>query len=296
MMMPADSLTTQVPRNRAFECCPLGCKTELQKSAITLAEGPLLRCPTCTQLLSSCTREQYELALNKWDTACGTQPESRSASRFRHVARRRLGHALRLLGPRQSPPRLLDVGCSSGSLLAVAADLGFSVVGVEIASNAAQTAQHKGFEVFPGSLHEAHFPDKSFDVITLIELIEHVRDPLVLLSECRRILKQDGIIVINTPNADSWTARFMREGWDGFSLTAMGGHISFFSPSSIRLLARASGFVVAHLETRNVRFYEKGQCHPIIYRLGKIMQEFLALPTRFAGRGHDLLVFLQPVK
>jgi 2-polyprenyl-3-methyl-5-hydroxy-6-metoxy-1,4-benzoquinol methylase len=294
--MTTDSVSTQIPRSRVFECCPLGCKTDLQKSAITLAEGLLLRCPTCTQLLSSCTREQYELALNKWDTPCGTQPDSRSVSRFRHVARRRLGQALKLLGPRQSPPRLLDVGCSSGSLLAVAAELGFSVVGVEIASKAAQTAQEAGFEVFPGSLHEAHFPDKAFDVITLIELIEHVRDPLVLLSECHRILKQGGIIVINTPNADSWTARFMRERWEGFSLTAMGGHISFFSPSSIRVLARALGLVVAHMETRNVRFYEKGQCHPIIYRLAKIMQEFLALPARIAGRGHDLLIYLQPVK
>jgi len=50
------------------------------------------------------------------------------------------------------------------------------------------------------------------------------------------------------------------------------------------------------METRNVRFYEKGQCHPIIYRLAKIMQEFLALPARLAGRGHDLLIYLQPVK
>ncbi len=290
------NFTSTILRDRLFCRCPLGCKADLQISAIILPEGPLLRCPTCSQLLSSCTHEQYERAMSLWDTHSGTQPAPQSASRSRHVAERRLRYPLRLLGPLSSPPHLLDVGCSSGSLLAVAANVGFSVAGVERSSKAAQTAQRAGFDVFCGLLHEAHYPDMAFHVITLIELIEHVSDPARLMTECRRIVKPDGVIVITTPNADSWTARVMRERWENFSLTAMGGHISFFSPSSMRLLARTLSLDVVRIETRAVRFYEKGQCHPVGYRIAKIATELLALPARLAGRGHSLSVFLRPVK
>ena len=191
------------------------------------------------------------------------------------------------------PPRLLDVGCSSGALLAVATDLGFSVAGVEPASKAAEAAQRAGFEVFSGFLHEASYPDKTFDVVTLFEIIEHVSDPLVLIAECVRILKPGGVLVINTPNADSWTAKFMKERWEGFSLAGLGGHASFFTPRSIRSLAKATHLDVAHIETRNVRFYEDGQCPPLIFRIAKIAAQLLALPAKLAGRGHDLLVYLK---
>jgi len=295
-MIDRHFISAQIPQDQLFQRCPLGCKAELQISAINLAEGPLLRCPSCEQLLSSCTYEQHQRALSMWDTPNGTQPIRRSVSRYRHVIERRLRHALKLLGPRSTPPRLLDVGCSSGSLLEVASNLGFSVAGVEKASKAAQTAQLAGFEVFAGLLNEACFPDMAFDVITLFEVVEHVSDPLDLLIECRRILKPAGTLVINTPNADSWTARFMGERWENFNLTIKGGHVSFFSPSSIRVLARASGLAVVRIETRNVCFYEKGQCHPVGYRIAKIAAELLALPTRLVGQGHDLLVFLRRVK
>ena len=292
-MMTQHHTPARIRPDQLFQRCPLGCDSDLQVSAIAVTEGPLLRCSSCGQLVSSCAHEQYESALRRWNTAHGTLPDSRSASRYQEVTQRRLRSALRQSEGPGIPPHLLDVGCSSGALLAVAANLGFSVTGVEPASKAAQTAQGAGFNVFHGLLHEAHFPDMEFDIVTLFELIEHIVDPVALLTECHRILKPGGVIVVNTPNADSWTARFMQERWEGFSLVTMGGHISFFSPESMRALARASGLAVASIETRNVRFYEKGQCHPVGFHMAKLAAQLLALPARLAGRGHDLLVFLR---
>src|SRR6185437_11958409 len=255
-------------QDRLFDRCPLGCSDDLQTSAIILTEGPLLRCAMCSQLLSSCTHGQYERALKKWDSSNGTIPEAQSAARFQQVTERRLRCALRLLGRLSPPPlRLLDVGCSSGALLAVAAKLGFSPSGVEIASKAAETAQRAGFEVFCGMLHEARFADEAFDVITAFELIEHLNAPLLLLSECHRILKPEGVLILNTPNAGSWTAGVMRECWDGFNLSSMGGHVSFFSPRSLANLVGQCGFRVERLETRRVRFAESHQVSPIVYRI-----------------------------
>ena len=280
--------------DRLITTCPAGCGTQLVETDIVLAEGPLLRCSVCSQLLSSCTRGQYELALKKWDTSSGTTPEARSAARFQSVIERRLRCALRLLGRRSSPPlRLCDVGCSSGSLLAVAAKLGFSPSGVEIANNAAETARRAGFEVFCGLLHEARFADATFHVITAFELIEHLNDPIFLLQECHRILKPDGVLIINTPNAASWTASVMRERWDGFSLSSMGGHVSFFSPQSLAHLAGQCGFRVERLETRRVRFAESHQVSPIVFRALKVMGEVLNIPAGLVNKGHDMLAFLR---
>ncbi|MBX3328805.1 MAG: class I SAM-dependent methyltransferase [Nitrospira sp.] len=287
-------MSATISQDRLFHRCPLGCSNDLQTSAITLTEGPLLRCAMCSQLLSSCTRGQYELALRKWDTSNGTTPAVQSVARFQQVTERRLRYALRLRGRLFPPPlRLLDVGCSSGALLAVAAKLGFSPSGVEIASKAAETAQRAGFDVFCGLLHEARFADESFDVITAFELIEHLNAPRLLLNECHRILKPEGVLIINTPNAASWTASVMRECWDGFSLSSMGGHVSFFSPRSLANLAGQCGFRVERLETRRVRFAESHQVSPIMYRILKVMGEVLNIPASLLNKGHDMLAFLR---
>jgi 2-polyprenyl-3-methyl-5-hydroxy-6-metoxy-1,4-benzoquinol methylase len=257
-----------------------------------LPEGPLLRCATCGQLASSCSIEAHAASLKIWDTNAGTTPDARSVERYRTVVTRRLDGVLALLGERDSVPKLLDVGCSSGALLAVARDMGFAVRGVEPAPAAAQSAQRAGFEVFQGLLHEAAYADASFDACVMFEILEHVNEPLALMRECARVLRPGGVLVVNTPNAASWTARAMQARWEGFSLMAMGGHASFFNPASLTLLAERCGFGVARIETRNVRFYEKGQCGAFTYRAAKIAAQLLAMPARWASAGHDLLVYM----
>ncbi len=235
---PRHSMVTHPTHDHLFVTCPLDCQPNLQISDITLDEGPLLRCPTCGHLLCSCTRQQHAHAMARWDTSGGTDPEPGSAVRYSQVITRRLRKARQLLGRRPAALRLLDVGCSSGALLAIAAQLGFSVAGVELAAIAARTARDAGFAVFCSSLQQAHFPERTFDVITAFELIEHLENPVALLQECRRILKPDGIVLLNTSNGASWTAQFMKERWEGFHLTAMGGHVSFLGLVSIRVLAQ----------------------------------------------------------
>jgi 2-polyprenyl-3-methyl-5-hydroxy-6-metoxy-1,4-benzoquinol methylase len=200
---------------------------------------------------------------------------------------------LALLGRGPQQVRLLDVGCSSGAFLLTARKLGLETAGVEPSADAAETARRAGLNVFTGFLQAARFPDASFDAATLIEVIEHLRDPRSLLAECRRVLRPGGILLVTTPNAGSWTARLMGARWAGFSLTAMGGHISFFNPRSIALIAARTGFELARIETRNVRFFERGQCPAAVHRAAKIVSELLNWPARLAGQGHDLHAYLQ---
>ena len=255
-----------------FNSCPI-CSSTLAVSNIKLKEGYLYRCNGCNHMLSSCTTQEYTSSLNKWDTSTGTLPDSKSEIRFSKNMTRRLKVASYYLPKSFSAPLLLDVGCSSGSLLKVAKKI--------------------GFKVFQGKLEEAKFENESFDLIILFELIEHIKDPKDLLYECFRILKRGGIVVLNTPNQDSWTASFMKEKWGGFSLVDMGGHISFFSPKSITTLADQVGLKLSYLETRNVSFYYKEYTNKLVYKAFKLLSEALSYPARFFNKGHDLFVILK---
>lgn len=258
-----------------------------------LPEGPLLRCPECGQLVSQCGETEYVRSIARWNTSTGTLPGSESAARHEQLSTRRLRKMLALLGKPPQEVQLLDVGCSSGAFLMTARKMGFDVQGVEASARASETARLAGLKVFTGVLESARFPDASFDAATLIELIEHLRDPRVLLTECRRILKPGGVLLISTPNAASWTARVMGRRWHGFSLSVMGGHISFFNARSIVVIAQRCGFETVLTETRNVRFFERGQCPAAVHAAAKIVSELLNWPARLLGRGHDLLAYLR---
>ncbi len=114
-----------------------------------------------------------------------------------------------------SGKRLLDVGCGDGSFLQFMKRLGWEVAGVDSDPAAVRLAQSQNLRVVRGTLEETPFPGESFDAITLSHLIEHVDDPRSLLAECRRLLKKDGVLVILTPNTESFGHKFFGDKWRG---------------------------------------------------------------------------------
>jgi len=276
-----------------FSRCPLGCNAEIEVTDIVLPEGALHRCTTCGQLLSACDREWFDTSMQEFNSPEGTLPEGKAESRHVQRISRTLLTAAQRLGFKPEQARHLDVGCSSGSVLAVSRDLGFRCQGVEPAPEAAATAQKQGLEVFQGYLQEAGFPDNHFDIVTLFEVIEHLTEPLDLISEIRRILKPGGLLLIGTGNADSWTVKYLGSRWEYFDIRLHGGHISFFTPKSMHLLADHCGLQVADIETKRVNLAERKDVSPLAYQFTKAARELLALPARWLNKGHDMLVTLQ---
>ncbi len=99
--------------------------------------------------------------------------------------------------PRVPSGRLLDVGCSSGHFLKVALDHGYDIHGVEPNPEMAKFATEslKLPKIQCGTLHAAHYPDASFDAVTLWDVLEHVEDPGGILEEVRRVLRPGGWLV-----------------------------------------------------------------------------------------------------
>jgi 2-polyprenyl-3-methyl-5-hydroxy-6-metoxy-1,4-benzoquinol methylase len=273
--------------------CPLECGIGFDATAIALPEGPLLRCRACGQLVSQVDAQAYHESMLEFDDPCGTAPDERSARRRETLARRRLARLHALLDKPRDEIHLLDVGCSSGTFLESAGRFGVRAQGVEPAAQAAASARAAGFEVFTGTLDEARFPAHRFDAITLFEVIEHLASPLALVRECWRILKPGGIILIGTGNSASWTARWMGAHWDYLSIARHGGHVSFFSTVSMRILAKRCGFRVARMETRNVSLHRRDDGNIGRYLLTKGLSGLANYPARWLGRGHDMLAYLR---
>jgi SAM-dependent methyltransferase len=273
--------------------CPVGCSAPMMDTELVVAEGALRRCSDCGQLLSRASAARYEETMAQFNAADFNAPQGRELARREAVARQRLARIAALLGKTAADIRVLDVGCSRGQFVAAAIAAGYRAEGVEPAPRIAEAARAAGLPVTTGLLEDQHYPDASFDALTLFEVIEHLREPLPLLAECRRVLKSGGILLVSTANAESWTAAAMGARWDYFDMEKDGGHISFYNLRSMAKIAAAAGFEVARLDTARVKFHDKDGTPRARYVLGKLVAELLNLPARLAGRGHDLLAYLR---
>lgn len=278
---------------RHIDACPVGCAGALEPTALVLPEGPLLKCSACAQLVSQVSAARYWEAMQAFDEPQFNQPTQREAARRTSVAQRRLKRIAALLGQPPGDCRLIDVGCSRGHFVSAAAALGFMAEGVEPAPQIAAAARASGLVVHLGLLEDLRLPDASFDAVTLFEVIEHLKEPIPLLRECARILKPGGILCITTGNAASWTVALTGARWDYFHIEQDAGHVSFFNPASLALLAQRGGFRAEAIETARVKFFDKGEVGRVRYALGKLAAELLSLPARLASRGHDMIAYLR---
>jgi len=275
-----------------ISACPHGCATELVDSDILMPEGPLKYCPACGQLTSQCTRAAYIETSRYWNESAGTWPSQKDIRRLTRRRTRTLKTVNKILKKGPTSVSLLDVGCSNGAFVWIAKQLGIDAQGVEPGESPARQAQSRGLTVHKGYLEELNLPEKSFDVVTLFEVIEHLRDPLALVKECHRILRPGGVMVIGTGNADSWTRQIMKHRWDFFNINLHGGHINFYCTASIGALAAKTGFSVNRIRTSSVNIYEKNEVPAPIYRVTKIAAELLNFPSRILNKGHQMEAFL----
>jgi SAM-dependent methyltransferase len=115
----------------------------------------------------------------------------------------------------------------------------FGVQGVEVSPTALEQARARfGARVFAGDVQEANLPEGTFDVITLFSTVEHLAEPVAVLRECRRLLREGGVVVIKTPNFSSLNRRLLGGGWSGYKLP---DHRFFFSPRGILELFARTG-------------------------------------------------------
>lgn len=149
--------------------------------------------------------------------------------------------------PRQG--RLLDVGCAAGFFLAEARAF-YEVQGVELSAWSSAFARERlSLPVFTGTLQQAALPANHFDVVTLWDVIEHVPDPVPLLIDAARVLRQDGRLVLTTGDWGSAYAVARGQDWH---LMAPPWHLTMFTRETMTRAGQRAGLRMLHCASEGV--------------------------------------------
>jgi SAM-dependent methyltransferase len=137
-------------------------------------------------------------------------------------------------------PRVIDIGCATGTLLEKLRERGWNCTGVEISPSAEYAREKRSLDVRSTPLETCGFPDNSFDALLASHLIEHLNDPALFVSEAYRVLEEGGRIYITTPNIAGFQARLFRGRWR----SAIFDHLYLFSVKSLSRLLEKQGFAI----------------------------------------------------
>ena len=175
-----------------------------------------------------------------------------------------------------APGRVLDVGCGDGRRFEALEALGWRVEGQEVDGDAAAAARRAGRTVHLGAISILPLVAGAFDAVTMNHVIEHVREPLAMLRDCRRLLRSGGRLVAITPNAASLGHRTFAEHWRGLEPPR---HLQVFTPESLAAIANQAGFAHVDVRTSAANAYTFA-----VASLGTAARSAGASPAFIAGR------------
>lgn len=146
------------------------------------------------------------------------------------------------------PGRILDIGCGTGEFLYEMKKHGWEVEGLEKDKRAAQYAEKKfGLRVLTltNEIYELNILEKSFDVITMWHVLEHLYHPLNTLERVKNLLKDNGIVLIAVPNVASFDAHYYRNNWVALDAPR---HLQHFVPETLTSLCESVGMEIFKLQ------------------------------------------------
>lgn len=200
-----------------------------------------LRC-VCCGLVSLYPRPTTQELINSYDTYLPVQPVN--IAEWKKMMQPVVDASADLIESRNRTGRgsLLDIGCGYGFFLGEMKSRGWEVKGIEISETGRQYARHTwDIKVYSEPLENLSLPDRSFDVVTLLYVIEHVLDPPGLLETVKRILKPCGMVLLRWPHSTP-IVRMVGPFAKRLDLYHTPFHMYDFSPDTMKRLLERAGF------------------------------------------------------
>ena len=205
---------------------------------------------------------------------------------------------LERLAAMQAKGRLLDVGCSYGAFLELAAEAGWEPVGVELSGKGCGYARrHRDLDVFHGTLEAASFPSGSVQAVTLWDVIEHLARPLETAREAHRILAPGGTLMLFTINQRSLISRVgdflfrasARQWQRPLVLLYDIHHNYFFDPRTITELLERAGFRAVEIDwmDADIDRWQNVPIPPLLAFGSRILDRV----ARVIGRPYRMIVY-----
>ena len=169
--------------------------------------------------------------------------------------------------------RLLDIGTGSGAFPFMASKRGWLADGCEPNRWLCEWALAEyGLPIRPGTVFDQNYPAKTYDVVTLWDVLEHTPDPKAEVAEARRLLRDEGLLVVNYPDIGSWIARLMGRSW----VFLLDVHLYYFTRATIRKLLEDAGFEIVRIRPHLQRL----ALGYVLHRAGP----YVGFPARLAER------------
>ena len=157
---------------------------------------------------------------------------------------------------------LLDIGAGSGILVEQSLLKGYRAMGIEPSRALYAKALEHGLPVVNGVLpNEA--VGKGYDLVTLVDIIEHVTDPFDLVSQASNVLAEDGVLVVVTPDASSVAAKLMGWRWWHFRIA----HVGYFNEQNLSALLDKAGLEIVSVSRPSWYF-------PMSYLIERVLEYF----------------------
>jgi SAM-dependent methyltransferase len=207
--------------------------------------------------------------------------------------------------------RLLDIGCGAGGFVMLAGAT-FEAEGLEINARHAAMGQAQGLRVH--EVYSSAFrPPYQYDVVTLLQVIEHLPHPASVLADAAALLRPGGLLYVACPNMESWSMRLFGPRHRHVSTF---GHLNMYGPATLRRQCESAGFRcldvttymldvelhdLAYFYGRRSRFSHRfANYRPGLMRLsdvvsGRVRRRLDALATRRLQGSYLRAVFQKPV-
>ncbi len=171
------------------------------------------------------------------------QVDGQAAAEIVRPAHRRLA---RQLTQRLGAGRAFDVGCGDGSFLLALQERGWQPSGIEFdQATVAALQQHRKLPVVAGDFVTAELSDSNFDLVSMLEVLEHLHQPLAALQRARDILRPGGTLVVTVPNISSLEYRLWRGQWVALEPPL---HLYHFTSQTLTRALHQAGLQVQSVE------------------------------------------------
>lgn len=145
--------------------------------------------------------------------------------------------------------KILDVGAGCGFLLKIAKKRGWEVYGTELTDDAVAHCEAEGINMRKGNLNGVGFDPNMFDIITSIEVIEHINNPNDLVKEMHQILRPGGKVYMTTPNFNAVLRYRLKSKYDVIEFPL---HLCYYTAKTLRNLYTKHGFEVEKIRTTGI--------------------------------------------
>lgn len=144
---------------------------------------------------------------------------------------------------------LVDIGAGNGNFAKAAAESNLfkKVIAADISEDCIQACNNVGLETFFGKIEEME--ENSVDCITFNDLIEHIFNPKTFLEQCYSRLRQDGTLMLSTPNGEGFDFKILKDKTENITPPE---HIQYFNPKSISILLESCNFEVLDVSTPGI--------------------------------------------